>query len=384
MTKKIRLTYFINDMIMGGAENLLWNVVNALDHSLFACTVVHMFGKNEFDQHGPVIYVGLGLEPRRIYKRIDPLWKIWSYFATNRCDILHTHLCYADTYGQFVGTLQNIPLMYSTIHNIVEWPREHRNVRTAIEDYLLQRTTRVIAVGNTLKDEIVVERRCPPQKITMLYNGIDLEPFVRAREHRQETRAELGMKPDAPLVLCTAQFRKEKRHDLLLPAFELLLKQMPDAKLLLVGSSGELKDRVIAWIAERHLEDSILIRAGDRNDVARYCGAADMFTMHSQYEGFSIALNEAMASSLPVAAPRIPVFIEGVRHGIDGYLFSFGDPQAHAEAMIALWNDIKNQNIFWRETASRVQEQFSIQMHVKNLTRIYLDDLKFKRNFIRQ
>lgn len=380
--RKIKLTYLINDMAIGGAENLLSNVVRELDESLFKCTVVYLYGKNEFPETKSAEYVSLGLEAHNIFRNTKHFRAVWKYFSENRCDILHTHLCYADTYGQLVGTLQNIPVVYSTIHNIVEWPREPRNVRTAMEDHLLRNITRVIAVSDSLKQEVATERHCPPEKITTLYNGLDLELFAHARDTREQVRAELGMDRNAPLVLCTAQFRPEKRHDLLLPAFELMLKQTPNAKLLLVGSSGQKKEEVTRWIAERNLRNSILIRSGDRHVVARYCGAADIFTMHSEHEGFPIALNEAMASGLPVVVPKISVFEEAVRDGVDGYLFPFNDSNAHAEALLALWRNIQDGNVFWSGTAPRIRHQFSIQTHVQHLTALYREDLARRRNVV--
>ena len=59
-------------------------------------------------------------------------------------------------------------------------------------------------------------------------------------------------------------------------------------------------------------------------------------TMHSEKEGYPLAMIEAMASGLPVVVPNLPFFREGVTDGIDGYIFPFSNTRMHAQMILKI------------------------------------------------
>ena len=112
------------------------------------------------------------------------------------------------------------------------------------------------------------------------------------------------------------------------------LQLIPHAKLLLLGNSGQNKEIIEEWIVTHGLQKKILIRHASRTEVPKYCFAADIFTMHSEKEGYPLAMIEAMASGLPVVVPNLPFFREGVTDGIDGYIFPFSNTRMHAQMIL--------------------------------------------------
>lgn len=376
--RRIRLTYFINDLLTGGAECLLWEVLKRIDREHFQCTVVQMLDGTALPSLEGVRQVNLGLRIQHFFRNPVPAAKAFSFLSHNPCDILHTHLAYADFYGQLAGFLSCVPTRFTTIHNTVEWPRMVPSRLTRFQDRLLRSTTRVIAVSEALREYVIAYRGCPADQVVTIANGLDFSTFVGASAHRARMREQLGIGDDAFVVLCTAQFREEKRHDLVLEAFGHVLMQEPSAHLLLLGNSGARSTWVRDMIRARGWEERVLIRSATRAEVSHYCGAADVFTMHSEHEGQPLALLEAMASGLPVAVPDRPEFLECVQEGVDGRVFAFGDTQAHAEAMLSLRKAERANHRFWSGTAARTIDRFSIDRHVNALTDMYL------REFVRR
>jgi len=377
---KIKITYLINSMQNGGAECMLWDVVKHLDHSLFECKIVCLFNANDFPET-PIVHVySLDFVQKRIHKNPYYLKKIINYFEQNTCDILHTHLCYADYFGHIIRALNKVPLLYTTIHNTVEWPRKHITVLSLFEDTLIQYVDRIITVSEDMRRFVINERHCRDNKVVTIYNGIDFSSFRHLEYNRDLIRSKLGIDASELLIVCTAQFRREKRHDLLIDAFVKLLQIIPNAKLLLLGSNGALKNNIEEIIQKSRLTDNIIIRSATREQVPQYLGAADIFTMHSENEGFGLALIEAVAAGLPIVVPDLPCFKEIMNEGIDGLFFHFGDTNMQADKIALTWKNIQNGNCFWSQSAKRVLGQFSIEQHVSNLTTLYLKDYEYRIN----
>lgn len=369
--KRIRLTFIINELSMGGAQCLLWGVLGRLDQRVFQCRVVSLLEGNDFAKIDGIPVDVIGLKMKSLLRDVRSLNIIVRYFQQHPADIVHTHLNYADFYGQVLSVARMVPTVFSTIHNSVEWPRNRRTKLSCVEDILLRRASHVFAVSNTLRTFVIQKRHCPPERISTLYNGLELGSFATARTSREETRAMLGIAADACVVLCTAQFRSEKRHDLVIEAFDKFRERIPSAVLLLLGSGGAQLQQVHRWINERNLENHVVIRSASREVISRYYGAADIFSMHSEHEGNPLALIEGMAAGLPVAVPSLPEFLECAVDGVHGRLFPFGNVDAHAYCLEQLWMAQRTGNIFWRSSQAETLKRYSLRTHMAQLVEWY-------------
>ena len=110
-----------------------------------------------------------------------------------------------------------------------------------------------------------------------------------------------------------------------------------DTVLLMVGD-GSLRTAMQDLAAELDLAASVMF-LGDREDVAGLLAGMDLFVMASISEGFSIALLEACACSLPVVTTRVGGNPEIITDGVNGLLVPASDPVALAGGMRELLND---------------------------------------------
>jgi len=136
-----------------------------------------------------------------------------------------------------------------------------------------------------------------------------------ARKPRDSWRRDLGIDPDAPVILSVARKSAAKRYDLVIAAVERLRRAHPKATLVLVGPDED----------KRPIQSDAVVYPGSMNDEDlhdAYC-AADVFAMMSESESFGMVFVEAWMRGLPVAGNRWcgPV-ASLIDDGVDGFLAS--------------------------------------------------------------
>jgi glycosyltransferase involved in cell wall biosynthesis len=182
----------------------------------------------------------------------------------------------------------------------------------------------------------------PEQRAVVVPNGIAVrEPRPLSSEERRAARAELGAGPDDFLMLNVGRFDSQKGQDILVDAFATIAVAHPQTRLALIGgvSDGPARDRMVAFNADvrRRAEAAAvkdrIVFAGWRSDVGRLLGAADAYVHAARWEGFSFAVLEAFAASLPVVITDCSGYPEGFVDGRHGWVVPRGDAHALAMAM---------------------------------------------------
>lgn len=144
---------------------------------------------------------------------------------------------------------------------------------------------------------------------TVINNGIPLEEFSFRADLRQRLRDELGIGSADPVIGCVGRFVQQKNYPFAVRVFSRLLKDLPNAKLIILGD-GDGREPINKAIADEGIERSVRL-PGVREDVNEFYSAFDVLLMPSLYEGLPVSAIEAQASGLPC------VFSVGVPHEVD-------------------------------------------------------------------
>ncbi|HEU4328534.1 MAG TPA: glycosyltransferase family 4 protein [Roseiflexaceae bacterium] len=185
----------------------------------------------------------------------------------------------------------------------------------------------------------------PADRSTVVPYGVDVQAFQPDPQAGALVRAELGLPPDAPLILALGRLVYKKGLTYLLEALPAVLERHPAARLVLAGY-GDLRNELEQRAAELGLAGRVIFPGMlERERAARYISAADVYAVPSvrdqrgNVDGLPNTLLEGMAAARPIVASRIAGIPEVISDGQHGLLTPERDPAALATAITRLLDD---------------------------------------------
>ena len=318
---------------------------------------------------------GLSLEVRGnpIHALAD-LRRVREIVRTHRVDVVHVH----HSHDHWLGWLgRGRAGLVRTFHNAravrLGWPA------TA----LYRRTDALIAVSREIEER---GRRAgiPADRLARVDGVVDLSRF----EHGDGGAAirkefELG---DAPVLGCVARLAPRRGHELLIRGFQLLLRDHPRSRLLLVGK-GEARARLEALVGELGLGREVLFTGYRDADLPGVLQALDAFALMGAGSDESCrAALEAMAAGRPVVGRRVGALPETVVHGVTGLLVDEDRPASVAAALRALLAEPARAAAMGEAGRARARALFAPDAHAARVEAIYeriLLQLRGPRNGLR-
>lgn len=203
--------------------------------------------------------------------------------------------------------------------------------------HAVSHASRVIAVSQATKDDLIKLYGTDPKKITVIHNGYDQNLFNAVSKVNMSKLQEYGLKTNQYLLfLGTIQPRKNAIK--LVQAFRILKENGYKGKLVLAGNIGWMADESLEVIKSSPDHKDIVMTGYVKDDtrLALYRGA-DVYILPSLYEGFGVPAIEAMACGAPVAVANNSSLPEVV--GNAGLLFNERDPASIAQAILKLKAD---------------------------------------------
>jgi UDP-glucose:(heptosyl)LPS alpha-1,3-glucosyltransferase len=243
----------------------------------------------------------------------------------------------------------------------------YHRVVLALERRVFERTPRIAAIARAGKREIEALYAVSPERVSVVYNGVDLDRFhPRHRVTlRPAARAEAGIPVGAWTVLFVGSGFERKG---LGPAIEAFAATGdPESRLLVVGRGNTRPYRALA----ERLGVAARVRwLGPRPDVERWYAAADVCVLPSRYEPFGNVHLEALAAGLPVVTSVHAGGAEVVRDAMAGSVVDPADRGALAAAL-ARFRDLAGRGQEVTEAARRAAEPFTHAAQVAGFARIY-------------
>lgn len=248
----------------------------------------------------------------------------------------------------------------------------HRYVCAAERSMFEQpRLRAVICNSNMVREDILRAFRVAPEKLHVIYNGVDLEHFhPRHRAAlREAARAELGLGAGEVAFLYVGSGFARKGLDAAIGA----LARCAEGPFRLLAAGRDRDARRFAALARSAALGEHVRLLGAREDVRPLYAAADCFILPTRYDPFPGAALEALAMGLPVIVGWCSGAAELVRHGENGWLCEPEDVPGLAQRMreaARATADERSGNAL-RGAARSTAEGYGIDVMARKLTELY-------------
>jgi glycosyltransferase involved in cell wall biosynthesis len=353
----MKILYIITGLRFGGAEKLLYLTCKWMIKRHGAS--IHVI---YFDPFAPILVPleQLGVKCQQVERSLLGFLHLCKEIKRRPYDIVHTHLIHADILGRmavlFSGNIR--AKVFTTVHG-TEWFRRENSffpVIVRFVDKLLSLPSRhnVVAISQSVRKLLLERERINSQKITLLYNAIEMPENTAA--------CSVGHCS----VVYVGRLSEEKNVPCLIRAFHEL--NSSDISLSIVGT-GPLENDLKKLTNNLNLSNQIKFR-GTQFDLSDIYESHDILVLPSNYEGLGIVILEAFSYKLSVIGSNV----EGIRELLDnnrGILFEKGNSSELAEKIKMLCKQKQRRNEFAQKGYEYVDKYHNIKNYVDRLSSLY-------------
>lgn len=364
MTTRVRVVYLAHTFAVGGAEEMVLNLVRYLPAEFEPAVIC-------IDRPGPIgeeirktgiPFRALGLQPG--IRRPFDLSRLQQAIHESEPTIVHTFLLTASLYGRFAAMLARVPIVIGTEVNIYE---RKQPLHRLAERWLMRHTDAVIASAESVRAFYVDQIGADPDKVTVIYNAVDWSQ-LETTKNRVEMRAELGVPLDVPVAGIIARLTEQKAHRILFEAMT-TRPELSSLHVIAVGD-GDLREELKQRAQQLGIDRRVHF-VGARRDLGNILGAVDMFAMPSLWEGLPLSLVLAMGAGLPVIATRVAGIPEVVTDGVTGLLVDPGKTDQLADALARVVTSDTLRLRLGQEARAFVRPRFGVDGYVSSTTALY-------------
>jgi len=379
----MKIAHIITRMIVGGAqENTLFNCQDLV--RIFNDDVLLITGP-ALGPEGDLLEQGRGADVPQVIlpelrRAIHPLRDIRSYRAIKRVlsefqpEVVHTHSAKGGVLGRMAAASLKVPAIVHTVHGAPFHPYQHwasRSVFRLCEKFAAGKCSRLVSVADAMTDLLVDAGVAPREKFLTVYSGMDVEPFLAAKQYRTEVRKEFGLEPQHVVIGKIARLFHLKGHEYVIRAASEVVKKCPQARFLFVGD-GLLRGQLQMQIADAGLSDFFRF-AGlvTPERIPEMLGAMDVLVHASLREGLARALPQALISGIPAVSFDVDGAREVVISDETGYLTAPEGVGELSDALARLAGDEDLRRRLGAEGQRRFTRQFRHEEMTQQLRRLY-------------
>lgn len=276
-----------------------------------------------------------------------------------KIDIIHSHHRLLTIIANFV----TLGMRTKVIHTAHYMSKENRL------GFLLGKN--IIAVGENVKWNLIEKSKVNKEKISVIYNGIDLIKFKKNNIINYKDSNKIN-------ILSINRLSYEKGVDVLLYSIAIVVKEIKNIKVTIIGD-GKERDKLKKIAEELNICDYIEF-IGFKNNVLEYINQCDFVVSTSRTEGLPITPLEVFSQSKAIVATNVGGVKEVIEDGVNGVLVTNENYTEIADAIILL---IKNNNL--REKLGKngyktVHEKFSKEVMVNKYKEYYINIMREDAN----
>jgi len=336
MLDKVKITMLMAGLGLSGTPRVMMDIIENINHERFDVSVAYkpQYPGFEGDLLAPLGNMGIKLFPlrgRNLFG-LTGIIDLYKCLKDNSIQIVH---CW-----DALSIIARI-LKPCTGSRIIESFGNPVTSKGSLIYYLTNKITSLLMDGSifTIQE---VQKSFEDSRVLFL-NGKDkaviancintnkIKPFCYDNTIKEQWR----LPEDHTLLTNVALFNEQKGQMYLLQAMRIILQEMPKARLILVGW-GPLENELKVMARNLGIEDHVFFTGKcQREEVFKLLAVTDIFVLSSLWEGFCLAIAEAMALGKPVVSTRTDGSQTLIIDNETGLLVPQKDPGALASAVIS-------------------------------------------------
>lgn len=292
-------------------------------------------------------------------------------------DIIHVQYMAPGALPIIAAKIAGVKIIYATVHQ--PCTKEHGRLAKVILNFASLFTTKFFAVSQNAEkswfgnSSLFNEKnlKTDQSKHFTIYNAIDIDKIneISNSTNKEQIRSDYSL-PDKFIIGSVSRLRFEKGIDILIEAFNLMIKNNIDAFLVIVGSGPE-EESLQLLVNKYCLSEKVkFIGTQDWNRAMQILSIMNIVVIPSRFEGFGLTAVEAMAFGKPVIASNSYGLKEIVEHNETGLLFQVADSMELNNAIMHL---INNQSLQYKfgEAAKSSCIKFSLHGFEEKIYSLY-------------
>lgn len=367
----INVLYVTPNFTIGGTEGQVFNLAVNLDKTKFRPFVISV--GQDYGQRAQ--YADNGIETS-VYTIFD-IPGIVAMIRNNNIDVVHSFY-----YGNFSGwelvaaKLGGVKVFITSRRNMGYW-RKRRHL--AFDMFRNRFTDVVVANSYAVRERSIVDEKLMPQKIIVIYNGIDFSKYGGISDplFRANAKKELGIDADCKVIGMVSNIKNIKGYEYFLNAARIIDNSGRKIKFIVAGEGSD-QERFKDAASAQGL-GSALISMGLCQDISKVMAAIDIFMYSSLSEGFPNIILEAMACGKAIVTTDVGGTGEMLLSDYCGKLVQPRDAESLAAATISLLDDPVSADRMGDAAKNIIEQFFSMKECIYQYEALYEHAYEIKR-----
>lgn len=376
---RVNISFVIDSLEVGGAGILTLNVIRRLEVSkykirLISLTPFEYLNKGLADFIPPYVKISfLKRDNLSIFGRMRILRE-----TLKESEIVHSCLEYSNLYCSilnlfslkrrvFIATVHGLDWIFIDDKNLKNLTLSKRMKNVLIfyylQNFLFKFYDRFIAVSCNTKEFLISKRKVPPNKIDVVYHGIDLKYSV----HKNLVDKTLSGHSDFTMGY-VGRLVHGKGLVFLLNAFLELSGNIDNLKLLFIGD-GSLRDPLMTMIDENHISEKCKI-TGFVDNVLDYYRSFDLFVLPSLSEGIPLTLLEAMSLGKIALCSEVGGIPEVIKNNYNGFLFRKENMKDFVSKFMFIFSNFNQFSSIRQNAVNTIISHFDINKNIYKISNI--------------
>jgi len=378
MSRKTIL-YLITQSEFGGAQRYCFDlainlkadyeVVMAFGEQGEKGALARKLSENQIKYY-PINFLKRSISP---FSDIIALIQIISLIKKTKPDIIHLNSSKISILGSLAIWVARLGLKktFRTVYTAHGWvfneplPAWQKNFYILAEKITARFKDVIICVSHFDYETAIKNKIALEEKLVVVHNGIEPINFLA----KNVTRKKLNLAPNQFVVGSIGNLYKTKGYKYLVETVKILKDGGINITAVIIGE-GDERRKLTALIKKYNLEDRVIL-IGRIDEAAEFLSAFDIYVCSSVKEGLSYTIIEAMWAGLPIVATKVGGNEELISSGETGLLAEAKDPEAMAEKIKGLINDLETKENLGVRARMKAEQEFTISKMVTETKKIY-------------